>query len=243
MMALWRLGRDEPMVLPAAAVAAAPRPVPEPRIAKADTAPLANLAADVWIHPLAGPERRMPVRDSRLFGAERVGDRPSECRGGHCGIDLAGDYGEPVFAVHDGIVDCVQREPNPDHGGHYVRLAHQGGTIFTQYFHLSQIPRRIAEGVAVRAGEIIGFVGLSGVKHSEPHLHFTIAVQDPSGGQGRYLDPEPLVALWPLRVSPSGDERLRLSTTTPPGLARGFLRRRHRHHARAAAQITMSAGE
>ena len=215
------------MPLPAAAVVAA-HPTPEPPLVKS-TAPVAPLDGDVWIHPLAGPERRMPERDSRLFGAERVGDRPSECRGGHCGVDLAGRYGEPVYAVHDGTVERVQRAVNPDHGGRYVRLTHRQGTIATQYFHLSQIPGRIVEGGTVKAGDVIGYVGLTGVKRSEPHLHFTIEVQDVSGDDGRYLDPEPLVALWPLRVSPKGDD-LRLTTAAAPGLARGFLRRRHRSH-------------
>ena len=215
------------MPLPAAAVVAA-HPTPEPPLVKS-TAPAAPLDGDVWIDPLAGPERRMPERDSRLFGAERVGDRPSECRGGHCGVDLAGRYGEPVYAVHDGTVERVQRAVNPDHGGRYVRLTHRQGTIATQYFHLSQIPGRIVEGVAVKAGDVIGYVGLTGVKRSEPHLHFTIEVMDVSGDDGRYLDPEPLVALWPLRVSPKG-EGLRLTTAAAPGLARGFVHRRHRSH-------------
>ncbi|HEX9104637.1 MAG TPA: M23 family metallopeptidase, partial [Polyangia bacterium] len=234
LLALWRLGREEAASLPTAAVAVAPsRPTPEPSVARPETPALDGLAGDVWIHPLAGPERRMPERDSRLFGAERVGDRPSECRGGHCGVDLAGAYGEPVYAVHDGVVDRVQRALNPDHGGRYVRLAHRDGSIVTQYFHLSDIPRRIVEGVAVKAGDVVGFVGLTGVRRSEPHLHFTIEVQDPSGQEARYLDPEPLVALWPLRVSGKGEDRLRVSTA-PPGLARGFLRRRHHRHAAAA---------
>lgn len=235
LVALWRFGRDDAASLPTAAVAAASRPTPEPPVHK-DSAPLDGVAGDIWIHPLAGPERRMPVRDSRLFGAERIGDRPSECRGGHCGIDLAGAYGEPVFAVHDGVVERVQRGPNPDHGGKYVRITHRDGAIATQYFHLSDIPRRIAEGVAVKTGEVVGFVGLSGVKRSEPHLHFTIEVEDPDAHQGRYLDPEPLVALWPLRVSRKGDPELRLTNAAPPGVARGFtnVHRRHRHRPIAA---------
>jgi murein DD-endopeptidase MepM/ murein hydrolase activator NlpD len=231
--ALWRLGRDEAKSLPTAAVAAS-RPTPEPPVTpKVDEPTLNALGGDVWIHPLAGPERRMPVHDSRLFGADRSGDRPSECRGGHCGIDLGAAYGEPVYAVHDGVVDRVRRDANPDHGGHYVRLKHRDGTIVTQYFHLAEIPRRLDEGVKVKAGDVVGYVGLTGVKHSAPHLHFTIEVSDPSGDNARYLDPEPLVALWPLRVSQKGDEHLRLSNNAPPGLARGFLRtKRHRpHHA------------
>jgi murein DD-endopeptidase MepM/ murein hydrolase activator NlpD len=115
-----------------------------------------------------------------------------------------------------------------------VRLVHRDGAIATQYFHLSEIPRRIVEGAKVRAGEVVGFAGLTGVKHSEPHLHFTIEVIDPVEHDGRYLDPEPLVALWPLRVSRKGDPELRLTTAAPPGMARGFIRRRHHHHAVAA---------
>ena len=235
LLALWRLGRQDAASVPAAALAAASRPTPEPPVARPAAPSLDSmLAGDIWIHPLAGPERRMPERDSRLFGAERVGDRPAECRGGHCGVDLAGRYGEPVYAVHDGVVDRVQRALNPDHGGRYVRLLHHNGTIVTQYFHLSEIPKNLAQGVKVKVGDVVGYVGLTGVKHSEPHLHFTIEVQDPSGLEARYLDPEPLVAIWPLRVS-GKDDRLRVSTDAPPGLARGFLRRRRHHHAAAAA--------
>jgi murein DD-endopeptidase MepM/ murein hydrolase activator NlpD len=226
--------------LPVAAVAPVPptpippAPIPPPELAPPspparDTVRLQALLGDVWIHPLQGPSRRMPLRDSRLFGAERLGDRPTECRGGHCGIDLAGDYGESVFAVHDGVIDRVQRDLNPDRGGRYVRISHRGGTVMTEYFHLSAIPRRLQAGMSVKAGDVIGWVGLSGVKHSEAHLHFTVAVQDPDGSDGRYIDPEPLVSLWPLRVPGQSSEPLQLMTSEPAGLARGFAHHRHRH--------------
>jgi murein DD-endopeptidase MepM/ murein hydrolase activator NlpD len=195
------------------------------------------LLGDVWIHPLQGPTRRMPVRDSRLFGAERLGDRPSECRGGHCGVDLAGAYGEAVLAAHDGVIDRIQRELNPEHGGRYVRISHRDGTVITEYFHLSQIPRRLDVGLPVKAGDVVGWVGLSGVKRSEPHLHFTVSVQDPATGEGRYIDPEPLVALWPLRLPGPSAEPLQLMTSAPAGLARGVIRRRHRHSRPSEAPI------
>ncbi|HEX4460724.1 MAG TPA: M23 family metallopeptidase, partial [Polyangia bacterium] len=132
-----------------------------------------EIASDAWIHPLDGPVRRMPIRDARVFGAERPGDRPGECRGGHCGVDLGGEvWGEPIHAAHDGIVDRVQRGPNDEHGGAYVSIAHRGGTIFTKYFHLAAIPRWIEPGVHVKMGEVIGLLGDTGVKHSRPHLHF-----------------------------------------------------------------------
>src|SRR5262249_3521926 len=109
----------------AASVVAAPaarpsieRPAPKPSLPRGPR-------GDAWIHPLDGPIRRMPMHDGRVFGAERPGERPVECAGGHCGVDLGETWGEPVMAVHDGVIDRVQRGPNPDHGGMYVRIAHR----------------------------------------------------------------------------------------------------------------------
>jgi len=168
---------------------------------------LEALGRDAWVHPLAGPLRRMPRSDSRVFGAERPGSRPIECRNGHCGVDLGGElFGEQVHAVHDGIVDYIQRGPNPDRGGRFVRLSHRNGTLFTQYFHLAAIPRGLQRGMAVKAGDVIGLLGDSGVKESQPHLHFALSVRMPKESGERYIDPEPLVALWPLRVPIDGSE-------------------------------------
>ena len=168
---------------------------------------LEALGRDAWVHPLSGPFRRMPRSDSRVFGADRPGSRPIECRNGHCGVDLGGElYGEHVHAVHDGVVDYVQRGPNPDRGGRFVRLSHRNGTLFSLYFHLAAIPRGLERGTFVKAGDVIGLLGDSGVKESQPHLHFALSVRMPKDGGERYIDPEPLVALWPLRVPIDGSE-------------------------------------
>ena len=164
----------------------------------------------------------MPSRDSRVFGAERAGDRPIECRKGHCGVDLGGEiWGEQVHAAHDGIVDRVQRGANDLHGGHYVRIAHRSGTVFTQYFHLAAMARRVQPGVAVKAGEVIGLLGDSGVKESAPHLHFTVSVRPASDWPEQYVDPEPLIALWPLRIPLESCPVVLVSTAGKPGLPLG----------------------
>jgi murein DD-endopeptidase MepM/ murein hydrolase activator NlpD len=203
--------------------AAPPRPAPAPRPASgapalppgwygpewppAETSLLAALGQDAWIHPLSGPVRRMPRADSRVFGAERPGERPAECRNGHCGVDLGGEiWGEHVHAVHDGVVDYVQRNANPDRGGEFVRLSHRDGTVFTQYFHLAAIPRDLTRGAHVKSGDVIGLLGDTGVKQSEPHLHFAISVRPWKEGPERYIDPEPLIALWAVRVPVDGGE-------------------------------------
>jgi murein DD-endopeptidase MepM/ murein hydrolase activator NlpD len=183
---------------------------------------LAELGRDAWMHPLTGPFRRMPVRDSRVFGAERAGDRPIECRKGHCGVDLGGEiWGEQVHATHDGVVDRVQRDANELHGGHYVRIAHRNGTVFTQYFHLAAIPRRLQVGTPIKAGEVIGLLGDTGVKESAAHLHFTVSVRPASNWPEQYVDPEPLIALWPLRIPLEGSPVALVSTAGKPGVPLG----------------------
>jgi murein DD-endopeptidase MepM/ murein hydrolase activator NlpD len=199
------------------AVAVAPQPVPEPPYGPpwppSEEDWLSQIAADAWLHPLDGPARRMPIRDSRVFGAERPGDRPGECRSGHCGVDIGENWGEPVHAVHEGVVERVQRGPNEDHGGLYVRIAHRDGTIISQYFHLCAIPRWIKPGVQVKAGQMIGLLGDSGVKESGPHLHFTLSVKPSKDETERYIDPESLIAIWPLRMTEGV-----VSTTVEPGI-------------------------
>jgi murein DD-endopeptidase MepM/ murein hydrolase activator NlpD len=194
---------------------------------------LDEIAHDAWIHPLDGPVRRMPIRDARVFGAERPGDRPGECRGGHCGVDLGGEvWGEPIHAAHDGIVERVQRGPNEDHGGLYVSIAHRNGTIFTKYFHLAAIPRWIQPGVHVKMGEVIGLLGDTGVKRSTAHLHFAMSVKPSRELPEQYIDPEPLIALWPLRVPVQGG--VMVSAEAAPGVPLGAAgRTHHRKIARA----------
>src|SRR5436305_850943 len=129
-------------IAPAGAGDASVAPMPAgwfgPEWPPTETSVLATLGRDAWIHPLAGPIRRMPRWDSRVFGAVRPGNRAIECRNGHCGVDLGGEiWGEHVRAVHDGVVEFVQRGANPLHGGSFVRIAHRGGTVITMYFHLA----------------------------------------------------------------------------------------------------------
>jgi hypothetical protein len=201
---------------------------------------LAEIASDAWIHPLDGPVRRMPIRDARVFGAERPGDRPAECRSGHCGVDIGGEvWGEPIHAVHDGVVDRVQRGPNEDHGGLYVRIAHRSGTIFSQYFHLAAIPKQLQPGARVKMGEVIGLLGDTGVKRSTAHLHFTISVKPSALVPEQYIDPEPLIALWPVRVPVQGGAMV--SVEAAPGVPLG-VGGHHKSHRLARAIVPSAPG-
>jgi murein DD-endopeptidase MepM/ murein hydrolase activator NlpD len=223
-------------VPPPPIILVSPPPPPEPTAEELLRAQwTAELIQDAWVHPLNGPSRRMPIRDSRVFGAERPGERPIECQNGHCGVDIGGEvWGEPVLAAHDGVVDRVQRGPNDERGGLYVRIAHRGGTVFTQYFHLAAIPRWLEVGDTVQAGEVIGLLGDTGVKASGAHLHFTISIRPAPDEAERYIDPEPLIALWPIHI-PAREGGGKLSAATePPGAVIGARNRKRVARARPA---------
>jgi murein DD-endopeptidase MepM/ murein hydrolase activator NlpD len=194
----------------------APEPLPEPPApepirfgpawppTEADWA--AAFAATSWIYPLPGPVRRAPEPDGRIFGPEPHTGLPALCRKqDHCGVDLGGDlWGEHVYAAHDGVLDRVRSSGDDERGGQYVRLSHLGGMVFTQYFHLAAIPRGLARGVRVKAGDVIGLLGDTGIKGSRRHLYFALSVRPSTAFPEIYWDPGAMMATWPLRLPVHG---------------------------------------
>ncbi len=89
----------------------------------------------------------------------------------HKGIDYAAPKGTPVRAVSDGVVTFAGREGGY---GKLIVLRHQR-PYSTAYGHLSRYARGIHRGARVTQGEIIGYVGMTGLA-TGPHLHFEFRV-------------------------------------------------------------------
>lgn len=85
----------------------------------------------------------------------------------HRGVDYAAAYGTPVHAVGDGMVSSVKWTSQ---GGRVVRIKHNG-TYSTAYLHLSGYGKGIKAGAKVKQGQVIGYVGSSGLA-TGPHLDF-----------------------------------------------------------------------
>ena len=94
----------------------------------------------------------------------------------HSGVDFGASWGSPVVAAADGAV--IAAEWNGGYG-RQVRLAHSSG-LSTSYSHLSRISA--APGTFVRRGQVIGYVGSTGLS-TGPHLHYEVH------RDGRPLDP------------------------------------------------------
>lgn len=151
-------------------------------------APDSELASACWVHPLTG-KRYLPIRDSRRFGAARAGERPPECGRGHCGVDLGGERGSAIHAVSSGTVVASDRDET-GRAGRYVVLAHGQGRK-SYYVHLDVIRADLEPGALVETGEVLGTLGRTGIRHSAPHLHFAVSLQQK--GRRVFIDPEPLL--------------------------------------------------
>jgi murein DD-endopeptidase MepM/ murein hydrolase activator NlpD len=85
----------------------------------------------------------------------------------HTGVDFAAPKGTPILAAGSGV---VVRAGYYGGYGNYVELKHTA-TISTAYGHMSRIGRGIRRGVHVRQGQVIGYVGSTGLA-TGPHLHY-----------------------------------------------------------------------
>jgi murein DD-endopeptidase MepM/ murein hydrolase activator NlpD len=85
----------------------------------------------------------------------------------HAGIDIGAGWGSPIVAAADGQVVAAGWSGGY---GREVRIGHPGG-LMTLYGHMSSIIA--SEGSYVRAGQVIGYVGSSGLS-TGPHLHFEV---------------------------------------------------------------------
>ena len=87
----------------------------------------------------------------------------------HTGTDFAAPTGTPIMASGDGIVTRAQWCGG---GGNCVKIKHNS-VYQTVYAHMSKFGRGIKRGVRVKQGQIIGYVGSTGLS-TGPHLHYEV---------------------------------------------------------------------
>lgn len=130
----------------------------------------------------------------------------------HRGVDYAADSGTPVQATGSGV---VVRRGWGDAYGRLIDIRHPNGFL-TRYAHLSRWARGLAVGTRVTQGEVIGYVGMTGLA-TGPHLHYEMHVGS------RPIDPvaidlpaeDPVPEADRERWEQARDERLRLLLSLP----------------------------
>jgi|TARA_B110000285_G_scaffold233591_1_gene307860 murein DD-endopeptidase MepM/ murein hydrolase activator NlpD len=87
----------------------------------------------------------------------------------HQGTDFAARTGTPIMASGSGVIQRAQKYKGY---GNYVSIKHNS-TYVTAYGHMSKFGRGIRKGVRVNQGQIIGYVGSTGMS-TGPHLHYEV---------------------------------------------------------------------
>ena len=136
---------------------------------------------------------RKPVRaeNARLTSGFGVRYHPLlNARKMHTGVDWATEQGTPIFAAGNGTIEEVGRK---GYYGNYIRIRHANG-YQTAYGHMHHFAEGIEPGVKVRQGQVIGFVGSTGLS-SGPHVHFEVLVNN------QFVDP--------LTIDPGREKKLK----------------------------------
>jgi murein DD-endopeptidase MepM/ murein hydrolase activator NlpD len=96
----------------------------------------------------------------------------------HTGVDWAAPIGTPIFAAGNGTITKAAWDAGY---GRRVEIQHANGYV-TAYNHMSGFARGIREGLRIKQGQVLGFLGSSGLS-TGPHLHYEVMVN------GHFVDP------------------------------------------------------
>lgn len=180
-------GSDTVMFAPPGAAPAGPTPIVPSTVDTAatigpSTTPVVGSGAS---YPLVTPADLIDLRAHSLVipvagtKAEKLVDSFDDRRGGthrHEALDIMAPRGTPVLSADAGTVLKLH---NSAAGGLTIYVANPTQRFIMLYAHLDRYRTGIAEGMTVKKGEILGYVGTSGnASPAAPHLHFAIARSD-----------------------------------------------------------------
>jgi murein DD-endopeptidase MepM/ murein hydrolase activator NlpD len=149
------------------------RHIPErpPRPAPVQVVP--SSGADISVFPVAGRHwswHRQACGYNDYYHGRGV-NHPN----GHLGNDIFGALGTPIVAPVSGTV--VRAGWGGSVGGNRVTI--RRGSWYFYHAHLNAVARGIQAGAAVKAGQVIGYLGKTGsAQGTQPHLHFSIYPND-----------------------------------------------------------------
>ncbi|MFS0915937.1 stalk domain-containing protein [Brevibacillus sp. 179-C 1.1 NHS] len=162
-----------------------------------------SLAEKVGDDRLLGSQLRFPFHGNSWYepyGDSFGSDREwTESNSGnvrrHEGIDIMAPKGTPIYSVSDGTINKVGWNT---YGGWRVNITDKNGQYRMYYAHLQAYAPGLHVGKAIKAGQLIGFVGDTGyggtgkVGMFEPHLHFGLY----RSNTGQAIDPYDYLRYW-----------------------------------------------
>ena len=117
-----------------------------------------------------------------------------EARGGgriHMATDILAMRGTPVLSASDGRIIKLSTGGS---GGIVVYVADASGRYLHYYAHLDGYAPEVKDGLKVREGQVIGFVGITGnAPPNAPHLHYQVMRADKDYWNGTPIDVRPFI--------------------------------------------------
>jgi murein DD-endopeptidase MepM/ murein hydrolase activator NlpD len=140
------------------------------------------------------PEEALAARSLIIpvqgVNAARVKDSYTAGRGGgrtHDAVDIMAPRGTPVIAADAGTILRLRQN---EAGGITIYQLDPDERFIYYYAHLDRYEDGLAEGMKVRQGDVLGFVGTTGnAPKNTPHLHFQVMLYR---GRGQYWGGEPI---------------------------------------------------
>lgn len=158
---------------------------PQPRLAP-EAVPIAAPEAASLAIPVAGVTARQL---ESTWGDERGGGSRA-----HHGIDIIAPHGTPVLAAAPGVIEKLWES---EAGGTTLYVRSPQRRVVYYYAHLSGYAPGVREGMRVRTGDQLGYVGDTGnAGAGNNHLHFGVSLTRPEQRwhEGTDIDPYPLLA-------------------------------------------------
>lgn len=211
---LWKIGGETPPALIAASAGAPPAPAaPDPMgaLPGAPVVPTDLTEADLplrpaphefpIVDPLAagsvphpGGKLLVPVEGMQASALRDTFDQPRGRERHHEALDIMAPKGAKVLAVADGkLVKLFNSKP----GGLTIYQFDQSEKFAYYYAHLDRYAEGVKEGMPLKRGDLIGYVGASGnADPAAPHLHFAVVelTAEKQWWKGSPLNPYPLLA-------------------------------------------------
>ena len=145
------------------------------------------------VMPTGFPPLQIPVEGIRPENVRRDFDQKRSGGRSHRALDILAPRGTPVVAVADGT---IRKLFNSKAGGLTIYQYDEAEKTCFYYAHLDRYADGIREGMPVKSGTLIGYVGTTGnAPPSAPHLHFAVTRLPPTKEwwKGEAIDPYPLL--------------------------------------------------
>src|SRR5579872_1688149 len=145
------------------------------------------------VHRLLRRELSMPIADATGDSLEDTFARPRPGRKTHEAIDIPAPRGTPIHALGDGV---IRKLATSARGGITIYQYDTESVYCFSYAHLDRYANRLREGLKVKHGDVIGYVGATGDAPVDgPHLHLAITrlTDESRWWEGASVNPYPLL--------------------------------------------------